>query len=127
MCLIENEEFVETFGPDRSDPPLRDSVRVGSAKGRVDDMRLLRHKDRIEALGELGIVVVDQEMKVRKAAFEVPDNLARLLVNPGSVWMLGTAGEVDTPAAQLDEEKHIQRLEEERFDREKSHARIWSQ
>ncbi len=35
-------------------------------------MRLLSHKDRIETLGELGIIVVDQEVKVREAAFGDP-------------------------------------------------------
>src|SRR6266496_4037951 len=64
-------------------------------------------------------MVVDQEVHARRASFEIPDNLACLLVNPGRVWMLGTACEVHATAAQLDEEKHIQRPQKESFDREK--------
>jgi len=62
---------------------------------------------------------VDQETKGRRASFKVPDNLTGLLVNPCSIWMLGTAGEVDAPAAQLDEKEHIPRLKEESLNREK--------
>ena len=97
----ENQQFVETFVSDRSDPALRESVGVGRTHRGMDDMDMLGGKERVEGLGELRIAVVDQEVDARGASLEVPDNLARLLVNPGSIWMLSTACEVDTTAAQF--------------------------
>jgi hypothetical protein len=99
MKLIENQQLVETFVADRSDPPLRESIRVGSMHWGADDMNMLGGKDRIESLGDLRIVVVDQEVHARGAFFEVPDYLAGLLVNPGRGWMFRTTSEVDATAA----------------------------
>ncbi len=82
-------------------------------------MDMFGRKDRIECLGELCIVVTDQEVKPRRAFFQIPHNLACLLVHPGSIWMLGTASEVNTTAAQLDKEEHVERLQSESFYREK--------
>jgi len=83
MGLVENEQLVETFVADRSDPALGVSIGVGSGYWPVDDMATLGDKDCVECLGELRIIVVDQEANTRCASLEAPDNLARLLVNPG--------------------------------------------
>jgi|SRR5579864_6463969 len=110
MGLVKNEKLVETFVADRSDPPLGKSIRVGSVHWRVNDMDALSHKDRIEDFREFGIIIVDQKVNARRAPFEVPENLACLLVHPGRGWMLGAACEVDATVAQLDKKEHVQRL-----------------
>jgi hypothetical protein len=65
-------------------------------------------------------------VNARRTSFEVPDNLACLLVYPGRFWMLGAAREVDATAAQLNKKEHIQRLQKESFHIEKITRRIWS-
>src|SRR5262245_27280896 len=62
---------------------------------------------------------MDQEVKARGVSVEVPDHLACLLVDPGRGWMLGAACKVDATTAQLNKKEHIQRLQKERFRREK--------
>jgi hypothetical protein len=52
--------------------------------------------------------------------------VAGLLNDPGAGRVAGAAGEVDTPAAKLNEEEHVQAAERDRLDREKvagEHAR----
>src|SRR5258707_5646239 len=62
---------------------------------------------------------MDQEVNARRSSFEVPDDLACLLVNPRRVWMIGSTCEVDATAAQLNKKEHIHRLQKESFHREK--------
>ena len=49
---------------------------------------------------------------------QLPDELPRLLRDPGIIGVSGPAGEMDTTRAQFDEEEHVQRLQANSLDRE---------
>jgi hypothetical protein len=53
-----------------------------AANGRVDDVNVLSPKEGIEGLGELGVVVVDQEVHGRHSTIQFPANLTGLLGDP---------------------------------------------
>ena len=53
MRVTENQYSVEALIAYRSDAPLRGSIGVRSPHRGMDDMDLLRGKDRVENLGEL--------------------------------------------------------------------------
>src|SRR5437868_6501964 len=70
--------------------------------------------------------VAHEEAKRRSPLLECPGELSGLLGDPGARRVRGAAGQVDTSAAELDEEEHVQppqrdRLDGEEVDRE--HAR----
>ena len=47
---------------------------------------------------------------------EIPYDLSCLLSNPSTIRIGGTAGEMNTPATDFDEEQDLDRLQEECFD-----------
>jgi len=75
-------------------------------------------EDGVEVAGELAVAVANQEAKRSCSLVERPGELARLLGDPGVGWVGGAAGQVDAPAAELDEEEHVQPLQRDRLDRE---------
>jgi hypothetical protein len=50
------------------------------------------------------------------AILQVPAELPRLLRDPGGVGAGGAPGEVEAPGAELEEDKDVQSLEEDRVD-----------
>jgi hypothetical protein len=60
----------------------------------------------IERGGELAVAVVDQEAHPLEQAGEA--EVARLFEDPRSGRVSRAAGEVNAPAAQLDEEEHVE-------------------
>ena len=75
-------------------------------------------EDGVKGLGELLIVIADHKPERRVASLEFPDQLARLLSDPGRVRIRCTAGEVNAPRTQLKEEENVDRLQEEGLDGE---------
>ena len=68
-------------------------------------------KDGITGWGELGVVVMDQTAEDRLPFFQAPRDLSGLLGHPAGIRIACTASEVNLSAAQLNEEKHIHRLQ----------------
>jgi hypothetical protein len=68
----------------------------------VDDPVSLAAEYLVEGGGELAVPIVDQETDPLKQVGEA--EVARPLDDPGSGWVRRAAGEVDAPAAELDED-----------------------
>ncbi len=91
---------------------------LGARPGVLMISNALASEDRVEVAGELAVAVADQEAKRCLLLLERPGELARLLGDPGSGRVGGAADQVDAPAAELDEEEHVQALQRDRFDGE---------
>src|SRR6266536_1560485 len=75
-------------------------------------------KTGVEVARVLAVAIADKEAKRRRSVSQCPGELAGLLGDPGAVWVGGAAGEVYAPAAELDEEEHVEPLQPDGFDGE---------
>ena len=115
---------VQAFAADRADHALAERIRWWSADGHFQDRQTHRHKAAIDAVRIDAVAIVDQETRPLENVGEA--EVARLLDDPRSGWVRGATGKVDAPAAELDEEQHVQAAQRDRLDREEiagEHAR----
>lgn len=61
MPFIQYQDLVQAFFPDGPDPALCVGVGIRRSVRRVDDLCPLRRKGRVERLGELPIIVMQQK------------------------------------------------------------------
>ena len=61
MMVVQEQQPIETLGPDRAHEPLGHSVGLGSSIRCAHDLDPFRSKHRVEAPGKLLIAVADQE------------------------------------------------------------------
>jgi hypothetical protein len=118
VVLIQNQEPVEAFRPDGPHKPLRHAVGLGGSKRRANDLDVLTPKHRVETTGKFLIAIANQETNGLLTLRARPGQLPGLLRDPLLARMRGTAGQVHTTAAQLDEEQHVQPLQPDRLHRE---------
>jgi hypothetical protein len=107
-----NEQPIGAFTADAAHPPLGDRVRSRRPHGSRDNVDAHRGEDRIERSGELGVPVADHKPQLVDTPAEVHKQVARLLRHPQSDRVRGDAGQMDPPAAVLDEEQDIQPSQE---------------
>ena len=106
-----DQEMVQAFPAHGTDPALGNGVGVRGLDRCTDDLRTNRVPDVIEGPGELAIAVADQESEAAlliKLAKDIPG----LLGDPGAGGVGADTSEVDSSGVQLDEEQHIQPLQE---------------
>ena len=65
-------------------------------------MDMLGLKDRVVSLGELAIIVVDQETGFEVTLLKGPDVLPGLLGHPETIGMSGDSGQVDPSRTHFD-------------------------
>src|SRR5207247_2363264 len=73
-------------------------------------------KDLIEVTSELAVAVTNEKPRLDAAVSKLHQQVARLLGHPAAVRVGRDPGEVDAPARKLDEEQHVEALQEERVD-----------
>jgi hypothetical protein len=75
--------------------------------------RSLGSKDRVEGGGELRVPVAEQKLEAAEPVPKLHDQVAGLLYNPRSGWMLCDTEHVDPAGRYLDREQHMQPLQED--------------
>jgi hypothetical protein len=120
MSLIQDEQLVQAFLPNRAHPALGHGIGFRCSKGRPNHFKAFRGEDLVEATRKFTIAVMNEEAQGSLGAvIQLPDELARLLRDPSSIRIGGAARKVDTTRAEFDEEEHIERFQPNRFDSEK--------
>ena len=76
MTLAQNEQPVETFSPNCPHPPLRVCVGPRRSNWCLDDPDALRAEYLVEAGGELGVTVPDEELDRATTVGEITDQVA---------------------------------------------------
>ena len=117
VLAADDQELVEALAADRPDPALGDGVGIGRLHRCEDDLGASRAPDIVECPGELGVPVADQKPE-RRGPIKRGDNVAGLLGNPRTSRVGGDPSQVHPPAAQFDDEQHLQPLQEHRVDGE---------
>lgn len=124
MAAAEDQERVDTLRSDGADETLSVGIRLRRSNRRVDYPDSFAAEHFVERSGELAVAIVDQEAHPFEHAGEA--EVARLLEDPGSGRVRRATGEVDAPAAEFDEEKHVEATERDCLDGEevaREHAR----
>ncbi len=124
VAAADDQEVVEAFGPGGADELLGVGVRLRRANGRVHDADAFAAEHLVERSREFAVAVVDQEAHPFEQAAEA--EVARMLHDPGSGRVRRATGEVDAPAAELDEEEDVESTRRDCLDGEKvagEHAR----
>ena len=118
MGLTEDQEAVETFPAHGADEPLGESVGPRGSDRRLGDPDALGSEHLVEAGGEFGVTVSNQELgqgiPVRQDEGEVPC----LLGDPLPRRAGGDPAQMHSAGVELDEEQHVEAAEEHRVDGE---------
>ena len=104
MSGIQDKDQIQAFFSDSPNPLFGVRIGIGCQVGGVDDMKGFTLKDGVKGMGELAIVVVDQEMQGGFSAIKFPNKLSDLLGEPDIVGVVRDAGEVHPAGADFDEE-----------------------
>jgi hypothetical protein len=110
VLTADDQELVEALTADRPDPALGDGVGIGRANRCEDDLDTGRAPDTIERPGELRVPDPGQELEGGGTVTQISEEIAGLLGNPRPGRVGGDASQVHPPAAQFDDEQHVQPL-----------------
>jgi hypothetical protein len=108
VSAVDDEEPVETLGACGADEALGDRVRLRRLDRRQDDLEAFAAEDGVEVADELAVTIADQEPSWCRSLRQGPGKLPGLLGDPGAAGVRRAAGKVHAPAAELDEEEHVQ-------------------
>ena len=114
MMTAENERPVEALFPDGPYPPLRDRVRAGRSHRCLDHLDTFGDEHLVEAGGELGVAVSDQEPERPSVLGEISREVAGNLGDKRAGRMIADTEDVDYAALELDHEQHIELVETDR-------------
>src|SRR5664280_1287135 len=117
MSTTEDEHPVEALSAYGADEALGEGVGLRSSDRGTDDPDALGLEDLVEARGELGVPVMDQELDWMDPIFQHHGQVPRLLDNPGAGRMSGDSGHMYPSSIELDEEQHVEALQQHRVDR----------
>ena len=110
MLAVHDQQPVQTLRPNGPDEAPRDRVRRRRASRRPHHLNTVAAEDRVELAREFSVAISDEKAR-RFAGFgETPRTLTGLLRHPLSVGVARAARQVDPPARQLNEEKHVEAL-----------------
>jgi hypothetical protein len=95
MPRVQDQQPVQTFGPNSPHEPFRDPIRLRRLNRRPDHTHVLGLEHRVKAAGELAIAIANQKPNRLLPLGESPRDLPRLLRDPRIVGMCRAAGQVD--------------------------------
>src|ERR1035437_4813671 len=99
--------MVEALGSDGAHETLRIRVCTRRAHRGLDDLDADRGEHFVEAGGELGVSVADEEPEASTRLFEVGREVPCDLGHPLAVRVGGDTEDVDDASLQLDHEQHV--------------------
>jgi hypothetical protein len=108
----DEQEMVQALLARGADPALGDGIGVRRLDRRQDDLGTEPAPDVVEGPGGLAVTVTDQEPDDGGLLIKRDGQVAGLLGDPGTGGVGGDTDETDSPVVQLDEEQHLQPLQE---------------
>src|SRR5450759_2763080 len=117
LTAMEHQHPAEALPADDPDEPIGGRVRTRRPDRRGDVPDALRGEHLVEAGGELGISVPDQELRLATPLGQDEAQIKSLLGDPLH-RVGGGAAQLDAPGVELDEEEHVEPAHQHRVDRE---------
>jgi hypothetical protein len=116
LPAMEHKHPVKALPSNSSDEAFGERVRPRKPDRRADGPDAIGLEHFVEAGGELGIAVPDQELGRTGLFSQGQAQIASLLSDPLSHRIGGDASHRDPPGAELDEEEHIEMAKQHRVD-----------
>jgi len=107
-----DQEMVQALPAHSANPALGDGIGVGRLDRCADDLGADRAPDVVEDAGEFAVAVADQESDGRRVAIKGGEKVAGLLGDLRAGGMSGDLRQLHAPGLQLNEEQHVQPLQE---------------
>jgi hypothetical protein len=123
MVPGEDQHSVGALAADTADPAFGVGVCSWALRWCPQYGDAGRCGDGVEGLGELGVAVADEEAETLGAIVQIHQQISGVLRSPTRPSGSGRAQHVYSPAGDLDREEHVDPLEEDGIDGEKSQAR----
>src|SRR6266511_2751485 len=116
VAAAEDQQSVEALAADAADPAFGVRSRLGRPHRRLNHTDALGAEDLVEITSELAVAVTNEKPRLDAVVAKLHEQVARLLGHPAAVRIGRDPGEVDAPGRKLDEEQHVEALQEERVD-----------
>jgi hypothetical protein len=114
VAAPEDEGAIEALSTERADEPLGECVCKRSLDRCAQDPQTLGAEHLIEAGHVLTVPIADEEAEGK--AVPLGNEVAGLLGDPGGVGTGGNAPKMDPAGSDLDEEQHIETMQEHGVD-----------
>jgi hypothetical protein len=111
VAARKGEGPVQDLGANGAHPALGEGVGLRSTHGCEDHARTLGSEHGVEGARELRVPITDEEARAGwwfLCHVEVPS----LLGDEGGLWVAGRGHHADPSGSHLDEEQHVERLQE---------------
>jgi hypothetical protein len=118
VTTAEDQKAIEALAPDGADPPFRVRSRLRRPYWRFDYTDALGAKDLVELTGELAVAVTDKKARAHVLVVKRHEQVARLLGHPAAIRIRRHTREVHAARRELDEEQHVEALQEQGVDGE---------
>ncbi len=102
-----DQEVVKQLPANGAHPPLSKGIGPRCPVGKPNYPHAFAGEDLIKGSRELGVPIAEQETGPQPGALERPNQVAGLLRHPGRRRMGGAATQMDTAAADLEEEEDV--------------------
>jgi len=107
VALVPDEGSIEQLPAAGPHPSFHDRVHAGHLDAAAYDRDTGVGQDRIELRGELAVPVTNQVSRRRSGFFEIHDEVAGGLGDPGGGWMGGGPEDVDAAAGVFDHREDV--------------------
>ena len=97
MSMAHNENPVEAFSANRPHPAFRERISLRRSDRRLDHPDALGAEYLVEAGGEFGVPIPDEELEGAPSVDEIADHVAGNLGYECIVWMFSDAEDVHLP------------------------------
>ena len=116
---VDDEDPIQTLGPDRPNEPLRISISPWSTPRSSNDLDTLGLEDLVEHGAESLISVVNEESQWRRPRLSSLGEVSGDLGAPAKIGGLTrAAADDDSTGVDIDEEENMKRLQSDRFNGE---------
>ena len=107
VTLSEYDELADAFVLNRLNESLGKCVQVGRLVGQLYYLDPFTFEHLIKFCGELGVAILDQVRTFFTSVSEIHHKVPGLLLNPWAIWLTGHSSDVNSPSANMDEEKDV--------------------
>ena len=114
--FVHDQQVVQALRSHGAHEPFGEGVRIRGPIGRLEDLGTFSFEYFVEARHGLGVPVADQEPGGDLCVGEIAGDVPGLLVDPSFIGMCGHPGDPDPPAAEFDEEQHVETIEQHGVD-----------
>jgi len=107
VTFPEHDELADAFILDRLNESFGKRIQIGRPIGQLLHLDPFGFENFVKFLGEFGVAVLDQVRTFFTSVGQIHHKVPGLLLNPWTVWLGSHSCHVNSPGANVDEEKDV--------------------